>query len=127
MPYELSFTKRVDVANRDGYINDCCIGGDVVAERVLPAIRQRFAEAGEPVGEDWGWALWFPAGDGLLYVDIYCDDPATGEYRIHVGARKKRFLFLKDVADTPEVEELLRIVAGELAEWTGKLPTVAPV
>jgi hypothetical protein len=38
MPYELSFTRRVEVTGREEYINECCIGGDVVVGQLLPLI-----------------------------------------------------------------------------------------
>lgn len=30
MPYALTFTKHVETPDADEYMNDCCIGGDVV-------------------------------------------------------------------------------------------------
>ncbi len=44
VPYELSFTKRVAIADREQYINECCVGGDAVVARLLPLVHlvQRF-------------------------------------------------------------------------------------
>ena len=49
MPYELSFTKRAEIAVSDRYINECCIGGDVVSAALLPALKARYGniETGE--------------------------------------------------------------------------------
>lgn len=58
MPYELSFTKPLGAIDKESYINDCCIGGDVVAETLIPKLRLRYGDL-SPVGEDWGWFLWF--------------------------------------------------------------------
>ena len=41
MPYELVFTKQLSVANPGRYINDCCVGGDVVSAALLPALEAR--------------------------------------------------------------------------------------
>jgi len=38
MPYAMKFTKQVEPSEADEYINDCCIGGDVVLDRLLPVL-----------------------------------------------------------------------------------------
>jgi hypothetical protein len=52
MPYELSFTKRVEIADRDLYVNGCCIGGDAVAAALRPALQARHGNA-DTGQEDW--------------------------------------------------------------------------
>jgi hypothetical protein len=58
MPYELSFTRRVPLPDRKEYINECCVGRDAVAARLLPAIHPRYSNV-EMGQEDWGWFIWF--------------------------------------------------------------------
>jgi hypothetical protein len=53
MPYELSFTKQIEVANPGLYINDCCVGGDVVSAALLPALEARYGQV-DTGEEDWG-------------------------------------------------------------------------
>ena len=125
MPYELSFTKRVPIANRNQYINECCVGGDVVVERLLPAVTSRYTDidSGE---EDWGWFIWFRKGGVKLAVDVFTDDPDTGEFRIHLTSRKRRLVFDAAV-DTPELEELRALIESELTAWIGGPVGVAPI
>ncbi|MCL5278989.1 MAG: hypothetical protein M1376_03670 [Planctomycetes bacterium] len=56
MPYEISFLKKVEPTDPDPYINDCCIGGDVVSARLLPLVREQY-EAVQAEQEDWGWFI----------------------------------------------------------------------
>lgn len=65
-PHELSFTKLVQPLDRAEYTNDCCIGGDKVAEALLPAVRRHYDEGLEAAQEDWGWFIWFDRGDVKL-------------------------------------------------------------
>ena len=58
MPFSIRFRKPVDVTEAEPYINDCCIGGDVVLEHLLPALRQTYGDL-EPTQEDWGWFVRF--------------------------------------------------------------------
>jgi hypothetical protein len=118
VPYELSFTKRVTITDREQYINDCCIGGDVVLTELLPALRARYGDV-EPNQEDWGWFIWFRKGDVGVAIDVFTDDPEQGEFRIHLTSRVKRLLFLDTVVDTPELRELHDVVVAELSKWVG--------
>jgi hypothetical protein len=113
MPYELEFTRPFTAADRQQYINDCCIGGDVVSADLLPAIRARYTQV-QDGQEDWGWFIWFRCGSVRLAVDIFTDDPDRGAFRVHLTSRMKRLLFDK-VVDTAELEELKSLVASELA------------
>lgn len=118
MPYELSFTRRVAVTDREQYINDCCIGGDMVLSQLLPALRARYG-ALQPQQEDWGWFIWFRKGDVRLAIDVFTDGPEAGEFRIHLTSRVKRLIVLNSVADTPELNELHGLVVAELSAWVG--------
>ena len=42
MPYIVSFVKPIAVPDREIYINDCCVGGDLVLEQLMPTLRQRY-------------------------------------------------------------------------------------
>jgi hypothetical protein len=119
MPYELSFTQPVAIASREDYINDCCIGGDVVVDRLAPAIRERYADV-DTGQEDWGWFIWFRRGPVRLAVDVFTDDPDTGAFRIRLTSRRRRWLWLDAVVDTPELDALRDLVSAELRLWTGR-------
>jgi len=58
MPYTLSFLKQVDIVDSEQYINDCCIGGDIVLEQLLPSLTARYIDL-QSNQEDWGWFAWF--------------------------------------------------------------------
>ena len=116
MPYELSFRKRVQTEDSEPYINDCCIGGDVVLEHLLPALRQTYGDL-EPTQEDWGWFVWFEHVGVKLAVDVFTQDPLTNEFEIHLTSRKARLLRSARVVDTPELEALRRRVVSSLEAW----------
>ena len=118
MPYEATITKRVPVTDREQYINDWCIGGDVVVNQLLPSGRARYTDV-QTNQEDWGWFIWFRKGPVSLAIDVFTDDPEEGIFRIHLTSRTKRWLLLDRVVDTPELEELRELVASELAAWVG--------
>ncbi len=118
MPYEISFVKAVTPEDPSDYFNECCYGGDVVSDRLRPAIQRRYTDI-QANQEDWGWFLWFRDGDAHLAVDIFCDDPKTGAFRIHLTSSKRRW-FTSKVVDLPQLEELKQLVASELAAWTGE-------
>ena len=118
MPYELSFTKAVQVANRDQYINECCVGGDVVRDELLPLVTGRYEDV-QTEQEDWGWFIWFRKGDVRLAIDVFTDHPERGEFRIHLTSRIKRMIVLDSVVDTPELRELHALVVAELSTWVG--------
>lgn len=118
MPYELSFRAPVTITDRDQYINECCVGGDLVADRLLPAVRARYdgVDTGQ---EDWGWYIWFRRGAVRLAIDIFTDDPDQGAFRIHLTARTKKFLMFESVVDAPELEEVRALVVSAIEAWTG--------
>ena len=117
MPYEITFGKTVAIADRAIYINDCCVGGDVVLERLLPAVREGFTQV-QAEQEDWGWFMWFRAGRASLAIDIFTDDPEAGAFRLHLTARRRRWGLFDRVVDTPELEDVRRLVETVLAGWS---------
>ena len=116
MPFSIRFRKPVDVTETEPYINDCCIGGDVVLEHLLPALRQTYGDL-EPTQEDWGWFVWFEHVGVKLAVDVFTQDPLTNEFEIHLTSRKARLLRSARVVDTPELEALRRRVVSSLEAW----------
>ncbi len=120
MPYELSFVQPVQIVDREQYINDCCIGGDIVVDRLMPAVIAAGYTEIETQQEDWGWFIWFQAGDSHLAIDVFTDDGDSGEFRIRLTSRVKRRFFGHKEQDTPELEPLKALVVRELEAWTGK-------
>ncbi len=120
VPYEISFTKPVAVSDSNIYINDCCWGGDVVRDELLPLISGNFEDV-VTEQEDWGWFIWFRRGPIRLAVDIFCDDPRHGSFRLRLTSRRKRLLIGDSVVDTPELEEVRKLVSSHLASWAGTL------
>lgn len=116
MPYEICFTRRVPIVDREQYINDCCIGGDAVVNQLLPWVRLRYTHV-QTNQEDWGWFIWFRKGTVRLAIDVFTDDPDEGAFRIHLTSRIKRLFVLDTVVDTSELEELRSLVASELTSW----------
>jgi hypothetical protein len=116
MPYEIAFTRQVPLGDREQYINDCCIGGDVVVDALMPAVQARYSDI-QSSQEDWGWFIWFKKGAVKLAIDVHTDDADAGEFRIRLTSRTKKFLGYKE-ADTPELDELLTLVEAELRRWS---------
>ena len=123
MPYEVSFAQRVPLTDREQYINECCVGGDVVAERLLPVVRSQYTDV-DTGQEDWGWFIWFRKGRVKLAIDIHTDAPERGEFRMRLTSRSTRFLVFDSIVDTPELEDLRTLVESELATWIGAAVTV---
>ena len=118
MPYEIAFVKKLQIADKEKYINECCWGGDAVTAQLLPKISARYEHV-QREQEDWGWFIWFRKGSVSLAVDVFCDDPDTGAFRIHLTSRRKRLLVMDQIVDGPELEELKTLVMEELKAWTG--------
>jgi hypothetical protein len=116
MPYGVTFKKRVPIANRAEYFNECCVGGDAVVDQLLPAIRARYTRT-KSNQEDWGWFIWFRKGNVGLAIDVFTDDPDGGEFRIHLTSTKKRLFWGGSKVDMPELEELRELVLTELRDW----------
>jgi hypothetical protein len=117
MPYEISFRKPVEVSDPEIYINECCWGGDVVQQQLLPIVESGYTDI-MAEQEDWGWFIWFKKGDLNLAIDIHTDS-REGEFRIHVSAARVRFFGLsrRPADDTPEVEALVEKVVARLRAW----------
>ncbi|WP_410497945.1 hypothetical protein [Chitinibacter sp. S2-10] len=116
MPYSLTFQKSVEIIDPEQYFNDCCIGGDVVLEQLLPTLNSQYCDI-EANQEDWGWFAWFEKSGVKLAVDIFTDDQVANLFQIHLTSRKPRLLFGTTVQDTPELEELRQIVEKQLNAW----------
>lgn len=117
MPYIVSFVKPVVVPNRDHYINECCVGGDLVLEHLVPTLREHYGPDVHPVQEDWGWFAWFERDGVKLAVDVHTHDAEAGEFQIHLTSRRPRRLFGAKVEDTPELERLREHVVTGLDTW----------
>ena len=121
MPYEITFSMPLPIEDPEKYFNECCSGGDVVSAQLLPVISQigsagpRYTQI-QAAQEDWGWFIWFREGAVRLAIDICCDDPVAGAFRIHLIARRRRWLFTR-VVDTTELERLKDLVIARLSEW----------
>ena len=117
MPYEISLRKSVTVADDSIYINDCCRGGDVIRDYLLPFVEAQYQEI-ETLQEDWGWFIWFRTGDAFLEINITTD--SKDEFRIHLvsARRKKKFLFMRSiVVDLPELEDLKTMIVPAIESW----------
>ena len=117
MPYEVFFARDLPPLDRGQYINECCIGGDLVVNQLLPAVRARYTHV-ETHQEDWGWFIWFRKDHVRLAIDVLTDDPVNGVFRIHLTSRTKRWLIFDTVVDTVELEELLSLITSELVAWS---------
>lgn len=116
MPYELIFIKSIPVQDPDIYWNECCWGGDKVADRLLPIVHDHYQDI-QHDQEDWGWFIWFRDGGSKFSVDIFCDDPEKGKYRVWLTSRVKPSLFGYRVIDSDELLELKEKVRGRLEGW----------
>jgi hypothetical protein len=105
------------------YINTCCYGGDVVSDRLLPLVNEGYSSV-QHNQEDWGWFIWFRRGKIELAIDIFCDNTATGAFRIHRTSRQRRLWFLDRVSDTPELEELKERMTRVITQWVGPCPRI---
>jgi hypothetical protein len=117
LPYEISFRKRLDVSDPEIYFNDCCWGGDIIVERLLPAISSSYEHV-QSDQEDWGWFIWFRRGAVLLGIDVFTEIPEEGSFLIHITARRKRWLIFDSIVDGPELEDIKALVLKNLESWT---------
>jgi hypothetical protein len=117
MPYIVSFVKPLQVAEREQYINDCCIGGDVVLEHLLPALRARYGSDLQSNQEDWGWFVWFEQPGVKLAVDVHTNDHTVVEFQLHLTSRRPRLLLGAKIQDAPELEHLRELVVSQLQAW----------
>jgi hypothetical protein len=123
MPYEVAFKRAIAVTiDRDEYINDCCIGGDIVVDALMPVVQERYTDI-QSHQEDWGWFIWFRKDQVKLAIDVHTDDGDAGEFRIRLTSRTKRLITYRE-QDTPELDELLALVESELRKWSATGITV---
>ena len=118
MPYGVYFTKPLAITDRSQYINECCVGGDVILDALELAIRSRYQDV-QANQEDWGWFIWFAKDKVGLAVDIHCEDPEAGAYRLHLTSRAKRFLLPDRVIDLPELDEMKELVVTRIENELG--------
>jgi hypothetical protein len=116
MPYIVSFVKSLELSGRQTYTNDCCVGGDIVFEQLLPALAQRYGPL-QAHQEDWGWFAWFAHGGYKLAVDVHADDELRGEFQVHLTSRKPRLLLGAKTEDSRELELLRDMILETLRAW----------
>jgi hypothetical protein len=117
VPYAIAFRKAIAIADLGQYINDCCVGGDRVLDQLLPSLRQRYHDV-EANQVDWGWFAWFEKSGVKLAVDVFANNPVTGEFLVHLTSRKPRLLLGARIEDTPELEELRNTIVNDLESWS---------
>ena len=117
MPYIVTFVRPVSVTDRDQYINECCVGGDVVLDQLLPLLRERYGRNLDSTEEDWGWFVWFEHSGVKLAVDVHTIDHHAGEFQVHLTSRRPRWLLGTKVEDAPELEQLRELVLTQLRAW----------
>lgn len=115
MPYDILFFKRVS----DSTGHRPPTSSEIVS-RIAPAIGQRFARV-EITGEGETASLAGERRGVTVAAKAEVLDPG-GQCRIHLTAYRRTLLVLKKAAEGDELEEAKRIIAGEIAEWTGSLP-----
>ena len=116
MPYRLKFKKPVAISDPEKYINDCCIGGDLVLAQLLPGLRERFQDIRSDQ-EDWGWFAWVDQPGVKLAVDVFTEEVEAGEFIMHLTSRKPRLLLAAKIEDLPELEVLREQVVSDLKAW----------
>ena len=116
MPYELKFTKFIPVDDRDVYFNECCIGGDEISSQFLPMVRENYSDV-QNDQEDWGWFIWFKGGKSKLAIDIFCDDPDEGIYRVFLTSQMKPSFFGYRIIDSDDLVLLKTRAEEVLANW----------
>ena len=116
MPYSLQFRKVIEIAARDEYINECCVGGDIVLRHLWRTLETRYP--GQiPQQEDWGWFIWIDRDRDRMAVDVFTHDSTAGEFEVHLTASRSRFLRPREVRDTPELDVLCDAIARQLEAW----------
>jgi hypothetical protein len=121
VPYEVSFTATLDPSDPSIYINPCCWAGDVISDRLIPVVEQRYQDV-RSGQEDWGWFIWFRDGAIRLAVDIHCDEPTAGAFRVRLTSRRKK-LIGSEMIDTPELDRLREWVTSSIAAWARSVRT----
>lgn len=117
MPYILNFSKQVEIADPNQYINDCCIGGNVVLNRLLPVLRSYYGIDLQSNQEDWGWLAWFKTGSIKLSIDIFTEDYENLQFQVLLTSHRPRLILSDTVEDSAELELLQKLVIRELTDW----------
>ena len=91
----------------------------MVVNVLLPELRRNYGDL-QTDQEDWGWFVWFRRNSVSLGVDVFCDDPGSGRYRVHLTSRVSRWFFGDRVVNGPELEELRKTVTSILSTWLGE-------
>ena len=121
VPYDLTFEKTFEVPDQEGYWNDCCFGGDVIVDQILPSLKDRYSDLWSNQ-EDWGWFIWFREGGVKFAIEVFCQDRERGEFRVHLSSSKRKWLVWEYAVDTPELERLRDLVHKVLSGWLGNPP-----
>ena len=117
MPYQIAFTKKLDVAERGHYLTPACHGGDVVAKELLPFVRANYPGV-LLTQEKWGWHIFVKDDGALLSLQIMCDNIAAGAFRLIVVSKIKNMFFGSKVQDVPELKYLMGLVTPVIEDWT---------
>ena len=123
MPYELTFRKVLEVADRDLYLNECCVGGDKVCDALMPALERRYDEPAANQ-EEWGWGIRMEQMGVDLAVDVFCEDTFVGEFKVLLTSRVVGSKGRGPVVDLPQLEALRTLVIETLKRWVGTRPKV---
>jgi hypothetical protein len=115
MAYEIEFRAKFTVADPEVYINDCCWGGDVIRNKLLPVVRAGFRDV-QTSQEDWGWFIWMKRGTKRISIDIFCDDKEGGTFRIRIAGSQKGWINRKPLDDS-EVESIKNMVINEIGKF----------
>lgn len=116
MPYEISFTAPEEVQGCVRYFDECCWGGDLVRDYLMPSILPRYEEVSTEQ-EDWGWYIWFRTGQVHLSIDIACEDIERRRFRIHLASKIRKRFFRVSTVDTEELEPLRDLVVSLIQDW----------
>jgi hypothetical protein len=118
MAYVIEFTATLNVSDPKIYINDCCWGGDVIRDGLLPVVSPEYEDV-QTTQEDWGWFIWMRRGQQWSGVDIYCDDKESGAFRILISGWQRRWLRRKHV-EGDDLEHIKEVTVNEISKW-GKI------
>ena len=124
MPYELKFTKKLNYKNEDFYWNPCCYGGEIIIDQLMPIIENSFNDI-QSNQEDWGWFIWFSNTEdkkNSYGIDVFCDDPERGEYRVQLTSTIKAKSFLwssSKIINNQALENLKLVIENKLKSFLG--------
>ncbi len=122
MPYDLRFSKAFKTEDKGQYLNECCVGGDIVLAEIqkAPFVSLQANEKVSHGQEDWGWYLWFWRGNAKFEISICLDEDDNQEFRIHIIRQIKAGLFSKKMEDNEELKTIQNEVKVQIESWTGK-------